>query len=330
MVPAVSQASDVDRPLPSFFSGLWADDDTVAGLPPVDDDATQVIPAVDATQVMPAVEDATPYPAPAPTPVPAPPRPPQYLDPAYLPEEGEEHLVRPQEPRDRIWLGSAIGALVVLTLGGLVWLSATFMSTPDFLKAPARPASPATSQPGVAPVLASTAPGLAPTQAPTPVEPQYKPAELPLTMTPKVTVFQGDVDDVRPTGVGTSCQDLVGNGFLTTADRAVDGSEATTFACKGDGVGLTIRVTLPSGTQIAEVGLSNRFMDSRALTQVTWIMPDGTQVKQQLNPDDRGIQRMRPGMQAGETLTLRVDASDTGGGVDAVAVPEIVVATPRG
>lgn len=160
---------------------------------------------------------------------------------------------------------------------------------------------------------------VAPTPAATPTE----------TAEPKPDAeaepWSGAVAGVEPRKVEAACTapdgvDAAGRKVSYAAGRMIDGKADTAWRCEGKALGQRLRIALPSGTRLAEVGLipgyaktdpktgADRYAENNRITKVRWTLADGTEMVQSMsaNPADRSIRTMRVPATEGDTVTLQI------------------------
>ncbi len=159
------------------------------------------------------------------------------------------------------------------------------------------------------------------------------------------TVWDGDVGPVVISEVVADCTsapsvDAAGDPVEYQAGNAVDGDPTTAWRCDGEAIGETLRLVLPPGTPVAEVGLipgyaktdpasgADRFTENNRITRVRWVFEDGTKVVQELDPADRTVQRLRIPRTESGTIVLEVLAVERGTR-NRTAISEIEVALAR-
>lgn len=154
----------------------------------------------------------------------------------------------------------------------------------------------------------------------------------------------GGAGPVTPTQVKVGCQapdatDGAGRPVSYVAEHLIDGKLNTAWRCNGNGIGQLVTFTLPAGTSIAEVGLVNgytkvdpasgarRYGEYRRITQVTWTFANGLSFQQSLTDGAKTVQKLSIPAQAGDTVTLTINASTQPGsrsrGRDAVLISEV-------
>ncbi len=208
-----------------------------------------------------------------------------------------EYRTRPR------WLFPLIIASTALVFIGCAYVLGRMVSGDAGAEAPVQPESKAGS------VTPSTSP--TPTDAAEP-KPQTKP-------------WSGAVAPVKPHQVEVGCTapdgvDAAGRKVSYRAMQMIDGKVDTAWRCEGNAIGQQIRIALPPGTRVAEVGLipgyaktdsrtgADRYAENNRITKVRWTLADGTEVVQSMsaNPADRSIRSMRVPATEGDTLTLQI------------------------
>lgn len=318
LIDPVSPAADINRPLPSFVPGFGGEDDRTQLVPVVRDEPEPV----DATQVMPVVTEELPEASGSTAAVPPAAPPPS-------PETDDEDEDEDEDPEDvagrrsssMMWVAVTVVGFALAAVALALWLFQQLVYSP--FDQPTTKTTTAASRP---------APATVPTQA----APATSAAEPSLTMTAKDQVWEKGVVAVAPTAIDASC---AADGAEPA--RMFDGDLATAWRCDGDGKGTTITFRIPPQTKIAELGLVNGLAGKtedgqdgyaalRRITKVTWTLPGGKTVVQDLADGNRDIQRVRPVVTAGDTVVVRIDETTGDGGTDAVAISELIIATPQG
>jgi len=159
----------------------------------------------------------------------------------------------------------------------------------------------------------------------------------------------GRAGPVTPTHVKVGCQaphatDGAGRPVSYVPEQLIDGKLNTAWRCNGNGIGQVVAFTLPTGTSIAEVGLVNgyakvdpasgarRYGEYRRITQVTWTFANGMSFQQSLTDGVKTLQKLSIPAQAGDTVTLTINAStqpgSTSRGRDAVLISEVSFRQP--
>lgn len=188
--------------------------------------------------------------------------------------------------------------------------------------------------------------GVASGPAPTPTVTTPSPTTAPEpSQTPARTVWDGEVGPVVIAEVVAACTsapsvDAAGDPVEYPAANTVDGDPTTAWRCDGEAIGETLRLVLPAGTPVAEVGLipgyaktdpasgADRFVENNRITRVRWTFEDGTEVVQELDPADRTVQRLRVPRTESGTIVLEVLAVERGTR-NRTAISEIEVALAR-
>lgn len=139
-------------------------------------------------------------------------------------------------------------------------------------------------------------------------------------------------------------RDVDGNRTSFAASNLVDGDVETAWRAPGDVSGLRIRLQLAEPTTISEVGLVNGYAKTsggvdwyagnRRVSEVVWLFPDGTKVRQTL-VDSREPQLIDLGPVTADSVVLRITGVTAPGegrsGRDFTAISEIaVLGTPAG
>lgn len=183
-----------------------------------------------------------------------------------------------------------------------------------------------------------------PRSGPEPTASATRPA-TPTSAAATGTAWDGPVVPIAVADVSADCTsspsvDAAGARVEYQADNLLDGDPTTAWRCDGQAIGETLRLVLPSGTPVAEVGLipgyaktdpasgADRFTENNRITRVRWTFSDGTEVVQDLDPTDRSMQRLRvPRVESG-TVTLEVLAVERGTR-NRTAISEIEIAQAR-
>jgi len=235
----------------------------------------------------------------------------------------------PPRPAPARFAPLLFGGVVVLVVA--VVLGVGMLLGPDEPTAPEEPVGVA-SEPAPTPTLTPTPPPT-PTTAPEP------------SQTPARTVWDGEVGPVVISEAAAACTsppsvDAAGARVEYQAGNAVDGDPTTAWRCDGEAIGETVRLVLPAGTPVAEVGLipgyaktdpasgADRFTENNRITRVRWTFEDGTEVVQELDPTDRTVQRLRVPRTESGTIVLEVLAVERGTR-NRTAISEIEVALAR-
>jgi hypothetical protein len=166
-----------------------------------------------------------------------------------------------------VLLSALVGVLAVATVG--LWSAAREQGRAEEAK-DAAPKPPRTTMPTttVAEVVATT---------------------VPATVVDPLPVLATTVEASQTSGTSkNSCGDVTSY----DAPLVQDGDKATAWRVKGDGTGQTLTLTLAGPTRLTEVGLlpgyakfdecsgSDRFVQMRRVTAVTWTFDDGSTVDQ--------------------------------------------------
>ncbi len=160
--------------------------------------------------------------------------------------------------------------------------------------------------------------------------------------------FEGDVLAVPAEDIEASCTappgvDSAGEDVVYDAANALDGNPATAWRCNGRGLGQTLTLTMPEGTEVAELGLVpgyaktdpasgvDRYAENNRITLVRWLLDGGVTIEQALNPapSERGVQLIRVPRTTSDTVTLEVLATERGPR-NTTAISEITVAAAAG
>ncbi|MFC7447253.1 NADase-type glycan-binding domain-containing protein [Rhodococcus daqingensis] len=138
--------------------------------------------------------------------------------------------------------------------------------------------------------------------------------------------FDGDLTAVTPTGAVPTCAgyppavDSTGRKNSYEAPNATDGDLTTAWRCAGT-KGQVLSVSFACKLDLTSVGIdpgydkkdvdgSDRFVQNRKVTKVTWAFDDGTSVTQEVRPE-RGIQALEVD-KAAKTVTLTINETVDG------------------
>ena len=213
-------------------------------------------------------------------------------------------VVEVDEPARPGWLVPALLGLVALLLVLAAYAVGKALSGDD--------ASPSESSAHTQPTRSES-----PTR-----KPSHKPSRTP---SEDPAAWKGDVSPVAAKTAQATCHapasvDSAGTKVTYFAPNTLDDDPATAWRCDGSAVGQKIRFTLPSGTEVAEVGMipgyaktdpasgTDRYAENNRITRVRWTFPDGSTVVQRLDPDPkkRDLQTVRvPATKAG-TVTMEI------------------------
>ncbi len=203
-----------------------------------------------------------------------PPGPPVYAEPEY-PEPAPPPR---RSPGVGLWIGAAVGLVVVLVLGAFLLLSGGGDDNPSTSssslippKSHATDSTPPSSSP------ASSAPSSGPTSTPT-----GKPTEV-------AGLAAASAPAHAPAGV-----DFAGRTVTYVAPNMVDGIVETCWRTPGDATGMTLTFRLDQPTRITRVGLINGYAKTavaggrqydwyrgdRRVLSVQWVFDDGSTVSQ--------------------------------------------------
>lgn len=198
-----------------------------------------------------------------------------------------------------------------------------------------------TVTPTISPDATTVTPSPTVTPTPTPTStpsPTVTPTPAPTRTPTPLKLVSASAACVAPAAV-----DLAGNPVSYTPDKAIDGNPNTAWRCDGDGALQELRISVPAGYHITQVGLINgyakvdsgidRYPEYRRVITVQWTLPNGQVVEQQLADGVRTPQMLmipttlvQPGS---TTLTLRLMRSTPPGSGDAtrnaVLISEVVV-----
>lgn len=225
----------------------------------------------------------------------------------------------PEERSSLLWLIVLVIALVLVAgayvVGRLVSgdeeptgadkpakVSATTPGTP----APSKPANPAT-----------------------PDQPSGTPSSDADPTVPAGPAWTGAVAPVAVTSTRASCTapdsvDGADNPVTFDVENVVDGDDTTAWRCNDRKVRQRLTFEVPAGTEVGEVGLipgyakvdtasnKDRYLENNRITRVRWILADGVEVEQVLDPDDRELQSVRVARTATQTVVLEILAVERG------------------
>ncbi|HSV37249.1 MAG TPA: hypothetical protein VLI04_00690 [Nocardioidaceae bacterium] len=160
--------------------------------------------------------------------------------------------------------------------------------------------------------------------------------------------WDGEVVALTPESASASCvlgpsEDAAGRPVTYDAVNAFDGDFTTAWRCSGDGVGVTLRLTLGQQARLGEVGLvpgyaktdpqsgADRYAENNRLTRVRWTFADGTSVVQRLDgsPENRDLQSLRIPPVETDEVTLEVLESESGPR-NTVAISEVLLSETVG
>lgn len=153
--------------------------------------------------------------------------------------------------------------------------------------------------------------------------------------------WKGDVIPLSGLGASSGCvlspgNDASGRKVRYTPEQAVDGDFTTAWRCAGDGRGTTLRITLESTAEVAQVGLvpgyaktdpqsgADRYAENNRITRVRWTFSDGSSVIQRLDgsPTLRRLQTLRIPPVETDSVTLQVLTS-VKGARNTIAISEV-------
>jgi len=134
---------------------------------------------------------------------------------------------------------------------------------------------------------------------------------------------------------------LAGEPVHYDPENMIDGELTTAYRLPGDASGTTLTFTLPGELAVREVGLvngyaktdshdgtsANWYLANRAITRVTWLFDDGSEVVQELGRGTH-LQRIRVDRLRTTTLRLRIEATEPGRGPrvrNTTAISEVLV-----
>jgi len=162
--------------------------------------------------------------------------------------------------------------------------------------------------------------------------------------------YDGEVAPINATGALAPCvvddaTDASGDPVTYGAENAVDGDMDTAWRCDGDGLDETIRVSLPSGSTVAQVGLVNgyakvdpgdqsrRYEEYRRIARVQWEFSNGTTAEQDLKDKTESMQTLAVPVQEDVDWVEVTIVTSTAPGSDeatrdAVLISEIQVSAP--
>lgn len=167
------------------------------------------------------------------------------------------------------------------------------------------------------------------------------------------SMYLGEVTAIAPEAVTASCtaegaQDSLGNKVTYEANQVIDADESTAWRCNGDGVGETLEITLPAGSEVARASIINGYDKTdpktndllygqyRRISQITWTFPDGMVVTQDLAADQPAAQVLElPAITVDGPITLTIHSSTEPGLTDvatrdAVLISEVTFYAPAG
>jgi hypothetical protein len=201
-----------------------------------------------------------------------PPAPPVYADPVH-----PEPVPPPQRsPGVGLWIGAAVGLVVVLVLGAFLLLSGGGDDNASDASSPLIP--PTHHTPSKSPSSpTSSAPTSGPTSAPT-----GRPTEV-------AGLAQASAPAHAPAAV-----DFAGRTVTYVAPNMVDGNVETCWRTPGDATGMVLTFRLDQPTRITKVGLVNGYAKTavaggrqydwyrgdRRVLAVEWVFDDGSTVSQ--------------------------------------------------
>ncbi len=160
--------------------------------------------------------------------------------------------------------------------------------------------------------------------------------------------YDGAVQPATIAGATASCQarssvDAAGNPTTYEPGNAYDRNLTTAWRCAGSGKGQSLTITLPEGTEIAEVGLvpgyaktdpvsgANRYAQNNRITRVRWRFDDGSSVVQRMggSAQNRSMRTQRIAPTTTRKVVLEILGSRRGPR-NTVAISEIRLASPAG
>jgi hypothetical protein len=247
-------------------------------------------------------------------------------DAAQLPEEfpvvvEDDETDEARHWSSGVWMAILVVAVVLLIAAafGLGKLLSDDESPATGSKAPAKSASTSASASGQASPTRSSR-----------QEPTEPPTEQ-VSQSDLGPVWEGDVVPVTISSGSASCTarpgvDSAGKQVTYDVTNAYDADPTTAWRCEDRGVGQTLTLTLPSDTEVGEVGLipgyakndpvtgTDRYAENNRITRVQWTLAGGVQVVQRLDPDpkDRQMQTIRVPRTATGSITLEILAVKRG------------------
>jgi hypothetical protein len=160
--------------------------------------------------------------------------------------------------------------------------------------------------------------------------------------------YDGAVQAATIAGATASCQarssvDAAGNPTTYEPGNAYDRNLTTAWRCAGSGKGQSLTITLPEGTEIAEVGLvpgyaktdpvsgADRYAQNNRITRVRWRFDDGSSVVQRMggSAQNRSMRTQRIAPTTTRKVVLEILGSQRGPR-NTVAISEIRLASPAG
>lgn len=178
-------------------------------------------------------------------------------------------------------------------------------------------------------------------ESPAPAKPSKSQATSPEHV---VDAWEGEVVPVQPTDARATCRarpsvDSAGQPVRYGAMNTLDGDPSTAWRCTGPAIGERLQVTLPAGTEVAEVGIipgyaktdpasgTDRYAENNRITRVRWTIGDGVVVVQRLDPDpkNRDVQMIRVPATRTDSVTLEILAVAPGTR-NTTAISELVAA----
>lgn len=163
-------------------------------------------------------------------------------------------------------------------------------------------------------------------------------------------VWEGNLTPIGPVTAEAECvaptaKDAAGEPVAYDAANAVDGDPATAWRCDRSS-DVAISFTVPEDQQIASVGLINgyakvdqtdgskRYGEYRRILRVTWTLPDGSTVDQDLVDGDQTMQDVRVPVSQGGRITLNISRVTNPGSAsatrDAVVISDVAINGPQG
>jgi serine/threonine-protein kinase PknK len=157
----------------------------------------------------------------------------------------------------------------------------------------------------------------------------------PTTAAPPAEPTDLEVAEISASSTAPDSTDGCGDSTSYGASNAVDGADDSGWSVQGDGTGETLTIRLDGERQVSSVGLlpgfdkvdacsgSDRFVENRRPTSVTWRFDDGTEATQRLG-DAREIQTLDVDATT-STIELRIDGVTDNPRRDFTVISEIAV-----
>jgi serine/threonine-protein kinase PknK len=157
----------------------------------------------------------------------------------------------------------------------------------------------------------------------------------PTTAAPPAEPTDLEVAEISASSTAPDSTDGCGDSTSYGASNAVDGADDSGWSVQGDGTGETLTIRLDGEHQVSSVGLlpgfdkvdpcsgSDRFVENRRPTSVTWRFDDGTEATQRLG-DAREVQTLDVDATT-STIELRIDGVTDDPRRDFTVISEIAV-----